>query len=287
MNKWGENLNYVTRTGGATVTVFVPWDCFNNCPFCINKADYEDSSNFNLFEVERSIKIMSVMTPDCDFVFTGGEPLAKMDLLQNLLHAVHQKGTNHKIFINTTLPTNENQTIDKVARVLNDWYHNQLITGINVSRHLRKYVQECDDEIFKLINFEVRINCVIPEYEFEFNKQSREQKLKSFVERFRYITKYVQFRADYVTTTPQNLYVNYNENNPKESDDIIFSALAEAFSFKDVCGAYRMRVGYEFYSDNYRVTYHRTLPYSRIYLKNDTYALYDIIIKQNGDVKED
>ena len=91
---------------------------------------------------------MSVMTPDCDFVFTGGEPLANPQLLQDLLHVVHQTATKHKVFINTTLPTNEHQTIEMLAGFLNTWYEDKLITGINVSRHLRKYVQECDDKIF-------------------------------------------------------------------------------------------------------------------------------------------
>ena len=27
---------YKTREGGATVTIFVPYDCKNHCPFCIN-----------------------------------------------------------------------------------------------------------------------------------------------------------------------------------------------------------------------------------------------------------
>ena len=27
---------YKTRAGGCTVTVFVPYDCNNNCPFCVN-----------------------------------------------------------------------------------------------------------------------------------------------------------------------------------------------------------------------------------------------------------
>ena len=280
-------MNYVTRQGGATVTVFVPWDCWNNCPFCINKAEYENKSNFNLNEVKKSIRIMSVMTPDCDFVFTGGEPLANMLLLEELLNEVHQTRTNHKVFINSTLPTNEKQPAVVVASFLNLWYRHRLITGVNVSRHLRKYVQECSDEIFKLLDFEVRINCVIPDYEFAFDEQNMLEKIKNFVERFRYMTKYIQFRADYVTTNPQNLYVKYDITNPETSDDKIFSALSKVFTFKTVYGASRMRVGYEFDADGYRVTYHRTLPYSKIYLKNDVAVLYDIIVKQNGDIKED
>ena len=33
---------YMTREGGATVTVFVPYDCKNHCPFCINKQEYQN-----------------------------------------------------------------------------------------------------------------------------------------------------------------------------------------------------------------------------------------------------
>ena len=33
------NHPYKTRDGGATVTIFVPYDCKNHCPFCINKGE--------------------------------------------------------------------------------------------------------------------------------------------------------------------------------------------------------------------------------------------------------
>ena len=42
---------YKTREGGATVTVFVPYDCQNNCPFCINKKEYADCSGFSLEKI--------------------------------------------------------------------------------------------------------------------------------------------------------------------------------------------------------------------------------------------
>ena len=67
---------YKTREGGATVTVFVPYDCQNNCPFCINKKEYADCSGFSLEKILASIQVMDGITPRCDFVFTGGEPLA-------------------------------------------------------------------------------------------------------------------------------------------------------------------------------------------------------------------
>ena len=49
---------YKTRAGGATVTVFVPYDCANHCPFCINKKEYADCSGFSLEAILRSIRIM-------------------------------------------------------------------------------------------------------------------------------------------------------------------------------------------------------------------------------------
>ena len=79
---------YKTREGGATVTVFVPYDCHNNCPFCINKKEYADCSGFSLEKIIESIRVMDSITPYCDFVFTGGEPLADLESLQKMLDTI-------------------------------------------------------------------------------------------------------------------------------------------------------------------------------------------------------
>ena len=50
---------YKTREGGATVTVFVPYDCQNNCPFCINKKEYADCSGFSLDKILDSGQLTS------------------------------------------------------------------------------------------------------------------------------------------------------------------------------------------------------------------------------------
>ena len=67
------------------MTVFAPYDCNNNCPFCINKEEYADTSGFSLEKICESIRLMDALTPLCDFVFTGGEPLADLDALQIML----------------------------------------------------------------------------------------------------------------------------------------------------------------------------------------------------------
>ena len=79
---------YKTREGGATVTVFVPYDCNNHCPFCINKKEYADCTGFSLDAILDSIRTMDAITPRCDFVFTGGEPLANLEALQKMLDAI-------------------------------------------------------------------------------------------------------------------------------------------------------------------------------------------------------
>ena len=43
------NHPYKTRERGATVTVFVPYDCKNHCPFCINKEEYADMTGFSIY----------------------------------------------------------------------------------------------------------------------------------------------------------------------------------------------------------------------------------------------
>ena len=92
---------YKTREGGATVTVFVPYDCQNNCPFCINKKEYVDCSGFSLEKILASIQVMDGITPRCDFVFTGGEPLADLNALQQMLDAIP---ATHKIYIHLSRP---------------------------------------------------------------------------------------------------------------------------------------------------------------------------------------
>ena len=238
----------------------------------------------NIEEIIKSIRLMNILTPYCDVVFTGGEPLADLKVLERLLHVVHEgslySDRKHKVFINTSLPISDKCDIYRLATTLNFWYENRMITGINVSRHLDKYVQECDDEIFKLLSFEPRINCVL--YNLQLADKSIKEKLINFVNRFKDITGYIQFRKDYVVTTKDNLY--------DEKGDEILKLLKKTFKYKGSFGRYRMRVGYEFDYKGYKITYHKTLPYSKIRLNDlngDTFVLYDIIIKQDGTIRED
>ena len=93
---------YIVPKNGATVTIFAPYDCGNNCPFCVNKKEYKENPNFNLEEVKNSIKKMDRITPNCDYVITGGEPLADLDKFEKIVLTIKElnlNGSNHKLFL--------------------------------------------------------------------------------------------------------------------------------------------------------------------------------------------
>ena len=261
---------YKTREGGATVTVFAPYDCRNHCPFCVNKGEYADTTGFSLEKIVESIDRMDKITPRCDFVFTGGEPLADLAALQTMLDHVP---TTHRVFINTTLPVSEYQTEDDVLAFLAR--NREKITCINISRHVQKYVMESNDSMLRRLPVPFRINCVL-------FRDYPADKLVPFMERFLPIPgANIQFRFDYTATTPENLY----------SHDKILADLSAVARYTGLDGC-RMRCGFHFDYKGMELTYHKTLPYSTI-VETDpesgvTYdILYDILIKQNGDIHSD
>lgn len=270
---------YIRPKNGATVTIFAPYDCENHCPFCINKKDYQNNPTFDLNNVINSMKIMDEITPDCDFVVTGGEPFANLEALEEILDfikilnayskCVGRKG--HKVFINTTLPVKK-YTRWEIVDFINK--HSGVITGLNVSRHIVPFVEECDDNIFYFIKVPVRINCVL------YGNLSTEYApdlLKRFKE-YECIIGY-QFREDYTKVKIDNLF-NY-KNDTLTTLLIIFN-----IDFTDTkITESTFRWNCEFLPG---VSYHRTLPYSKIISDNFVdYEINDVIIDPRGKILDD
>ena len=263
---------YKTRQGGATVTVFVPYDCGNHCPFCINKGEYADLTGFSADKICESIAIMDSITPECDFVFTGGEPFADLKSLQRMLDCIP---STHKVYINTTLPVSQHQSEEDIVEFTR---HNRgKITCINVSRHMQRYVVESNDALLSRLEVPFRINCVL-------YKNYPAQQIVPYLERFLKIPgANIQFRFDYTATTPDNLY--------DQGSDRILADLRQVARYTGLDGC-RMRCGFHFDYKGMELTYHKTLPYSTITETDPadgvTYdILYDILIKQNGDIHSD
>ena len=266
------NHPYKTRKDGATVTIFVPYDCANHCPFCINKGEYADLSGFSLEKICESIRRMDAITPRCDFVFTGGEPLADLHSLQIMLDCIPH---THKVYINTTLPVSEHQPEEEILAFARK--NRDKITCINVSRHMQRYVVESNDDLLARLPVRFRVNCVL-------YKNYPAEQLVPYLERFHQIPgASIQFRFDYTATTPENLY--------DEENDKILRDLRKIARYTGLDGC-RMRCGFHFDWHGMELTYHKTLPYSTI-VETDpsdgvTYdILYDILIKQNGDIHSD
>ena len=261
---------YKTREGGATVTVFVPYDCRNNCPFCINKQEYADMTGFSEEKIIESIETMNAITPRCDFVFTGGEPMADLESLQRMLDHIP---TTHRVFINTTLPVFADRPAEEIVAFAER--NKDKITCINVSRHMQHYVQESPDELFDRLPVPARVNCVLW-------KNYPANQIPDFIRRWKQHPVSIQFRYDYTDTTPENLY--------EQENDRILNDLKAVCEYKGLDGS-RMRCGYHFEYEGVEITYHKTLPYSTITETGDdgvTYdVLYDIIIQQNGDIHSD
>lgn len=269
---------YKTRVGGCTCTVFVPYDCNNHCPFCVNKKEYADTSKFSLDKIIESIKIIDSITPKCDFVFTGGEPLANLESLKKMLDVLP---TTHNIYINTTFPVQPNISGDEVLSFVDS--NKNKISCINISRHMHPYVEESPDELVGKIPTKTRINCVL------YKNYNGDDRLYDFAKRWGKYQIPIQFRFDYTETTPENLY--------EMDNDPILQDLMSHFTYIGLDGC-RMRNGFHFkyYIEELglweRMTYHKTLPYSTIAEKDKedgiTYdILYDILIKQNGDFHSD
>ena len=224
---------------------------------------------FSLEKICESIRVMDGITPECDFVFTGGEPFSNLESLQILLDQVP---ATHKVYINTTFPVFADRTGDEMIEFVER--NKDKITCINISRHLVPYVEESPDELIARIPTNTRVNCVL------YRDYPRDE-LVQYMRRFKKYRIPIQFRFDYTDTTPENLY--------DEEHDMILRDLKEFCRYTGLDGC-RMRCGYHFDFEGLELTYHKTLPYSTI-VENDgdqTYdILYDILIKQNGDIHGD
>lgn len=249
---------------GPTVTMFVPYDCNNMCPFCVNKKEYQNQSDFNIDKCYQSLNILNRIFPYNDIVLTGGEPLAELDMLGEILE--HIPDTHH-IYINTTMPVADDDTIQNVANTLNQYLGK--IDCINVSRHLEHYVKECSDEIFDLLEIPHRINCVI--YNSASIPKTRD-KLVDFLDRFN--NHNIQLRANYSLLSLENVF--------DTEHDTLYKLIASIADYDGQLEQERFRTGYLFHRGGSEITYHKTLPFSKV-----DGIVGDIIVKQNGEIYDD
>lgn len=272
-------MYYVSNPKGATVTIFAPYDCKNNCPFCVNKKEYKDNPSFDIDRVLKSMEIMSMITPNCDFVITGGEPLADLVLFDKLVNKVRElnlkhRGTWHKLFVNTTLPI----TREDISQ-LNSYAG--IITGFNISRHIGKYTHENSRELIDLLKIPVRINCVL------YTVRDAERVIPFINEYGDYP---IQFRDNYIGVNEGNVF----------DQSLVYRTLLEKVSFMATPDfeTDSIPVHVETFRWNAAITddihFHRTTCYSKLKRtintnigKIEVEEINDIIINPRGEILDD
>lgn len=266
---------------GATITILVPYDCNNNCPFCVNKADYRDKYQHKDLDkvLDGMIKLDSI-TPNCDYVFSGGEPFANYESLKVLLECVRRlnaHGSHHKLFINTTFPAFTEEDVKEMLSICESY--KDVITGLNISRHLRKYVKECPDSVIdtlKAMGMSIRINTVVYQNSDLVN-------LKSHLERFKDYQ--IQIREDYTKCKIESLHNYYEEDGLLQNT---LKAMGLEFDESNFLFRNDFRWNYilQRKENGLPITLHRTLPYSTI-KTGDNEEINDIIIEPTGMVVTD
>ena len=79
-------MKYLVGRSNLSCTIFVPWDCNNNCPFCTSKHMYSElKDKFNLDEIIRKIKLINNNSNIREYVLTGGEPLSNLENLKKIV----------------------------------------------------------------------------------------------------------------------------------------------------------------------------------------------------------
>lgn len=248
-------MEFVNGRNNFAMTVFVPYDCTNNCPFCTTKCLYK-----NIMSPEDAEKIISKHLESAekssviqDIVFTGGEPMMDLDMLQRFIKLVPSKN----VYINTNLLKENFFSFVKLVNKMPQ------IKGINVSRHkespLNEPKNQVEDWCLEAFEKPIRINVVIPA-DKTLNEVSNF--IETVLDRWNGMNATVNFRADYTKMTSEELH-SFTSDIPAM---LIRHYEFVAHSCCDVCDSLKF---YDPAHSQY-FTYHRGLEESSINLRTKT-----------------
>ena len=258
-------MKYKIGRNNLAATIYVPYDCDNNCPFCTSKIEYRQHFP-NVGRIVQALKSLVDNPLIQDIVFTGGEPLANMTILKMLVDITRNKGKN--VFINTTFPKDSHNSLFYLLEEGN-------VSGINISRHESSYEQDsklfyniAPDWLISKISVPVKINAVVT------NIDSFITKLPAMINRWNKPNIRLCIRHDFRTTTFTNLHTL--------TDDPILNYLIQNYSFEshtfcDVCDTVNFEEG---------ISYHRGMEHSSIKM-GDTVIVNDIIVFPDGFIAYD
>lgn len=259
-------FEYRIGRGNLSCTIFVPFDCANNCPFCTSKKMYKEMGDkFNIKGIKVLIEMLNGNPDIKEYVFTGGEPFANILALDELISVAEKP-----VYINTTLPYENPLQMHHIISYING---NRKIKGINISRHIGvelKNAAKLDD--IKKITKPIRINTVINK-RFDFNA------FYDFAHYYGGDNRLINLRADYTTITNETL----------KSRDKVDDFLLQFFEYKGstscmVCNS-ELFIHLE---SKINISYHRGLEHSSFVLPNTNIKfINDVIITPDGRLYSD
>lgn len=257
-------MEYIAGRSNLACTIFVPYDCDNNCPFCTSKWMYRESGiKMDIDKIIEMIKVVNLSKTVMEFVITGGEPTANLDMLKRIVRACDKP-----VYINTTLPK---KNIDNVIRYINT---EPKIKGINVSRqfgrlnNLYKFVASPED--LRKLRKPVRINVM--------RSKNWLEELDTFMETWILNQHFLlNLREDYRYITKENLKVR-NE---------VVDYLANRFVYLGGNGCMVCNGETFVNPENDKfIHYHRGIEHSCVRFENKTY-INDLIIRPDGRAFDD
>lgn len=257
-----------TGRNNLAVTLFVPWDCGNNCPFCTTKQEYKDSANFSLSEQINTLYQIWGVDDVKDIVITGGEPLADLYGLTKLLTAITSMSMlkPKNVYINTSMHDfRSDAEINNYLKFFTQF--KDVIKGVNVSEHISFNLAKGRRELLDVLhqcNIPVKLNCVL-------TGDEKYSDLFEFVYKWQKQVNTISFRRDYRTV---------------ETEEDLRGEDSTLLTLQDIFGEYTSG-GCAVCNDDVfkggKVHYHRGKESTLIAQKN-CLIVNDIIIKQDGSL---
>ena len=269
------SLRLIVGRSNLSITVFVPWDCENKCPFCTTKSLYS-SMDLSLTNVIASLKEL-LKTDVREVVITGGEPFSNLEGLDQILSTIYEHESK-KVYINTTFPkkTQNEKTLELIEK------YRCFVRGINVSRH--NGISSDEDRLFIRsvdCRIPVRINHIVDETNA---KHMTNDDLEKLIYDVSFVSLSLCFRYDYrkILDTEQLKSIHNNDflNRLFEMESLSYVNSRGCL----VCNTDVF--GYKRGVRDYDVLFHRGTQHT--FVRTSMYGIInDIIVFPNGTVRLD
>jgi hypothetical protein len=258
---------FVSGRANLALTIMVPFDCPNKCPFCESKKEYaknRPSLDGVISAIQRFYRDNNTLGVP-EVVITGGEPMANITALRKIISVIP---SDKDVYINTTLlKRNFADFCDLVNNT-------PQIKGINVSRHGYDYNDDCEllhgivpDHWLSKITKPIRINCVVNNgtnlYEI-FDRWVWHKGVE------------LSLRENFNTMTLGELHNPYSGFLPRLASEFHYVGHTQC----KVCDTTTFRAK----QGGLVVRYHKGIKNTLVTLGNDKYEINDIIIRQDGQV---